>query len=216
MKTVSHTPSKLDPFTSFRGGPDAINRRTISDFWQWAHSDLMQNTERGVLAEYIVAVLLGVDKGLRIPWMAYDLKLPNGKTVEVKTMSRLQAWAQRRLSTPRVVLRPTRKWDPDTGIMEKTPSFNADLYILSYFKAEDYEAADPTDLAQWEFYAFTQKQVVRLLKRRKSISLKFLKSQGINPVTAYELKDKVTELSSGPTRADPREEANLVRWIAKG
>jgi len=176
----------------------------------------MQNTERGVLAEYIVAVLLGVDKALRVPWMAYDLKLPNGKTVEVKTMSRLQAWAQKRLSTPRVVLRPTRSWDPDTGIMEETPSFNADLYILSYFKAEDYETADPPDLAQWEFYVFTQKQVVRLLKGRKSISLKFLKRQGINPVTAHELKDKVTKLSRGPTRADPSEEADLVRWMVKG
>jgi len=95
MKVFSHKPSKLDPLTKFSGGPDSINRRVVSDFWQWAYSDLMQNTERGVLAEYIVAVLLGVDDKLRVPWLAYDLKLPDGKTVEVKTMSRLQAWFQK-------------------------------------------------------------------------------------------------------------------------
>jgi len=216
MKAAPYKPSKLDPFTSFRGGPDSINRRTISDFWQWAYSDLMQNTERGVLAEYIVAALLGVDEKLRVPWIAYDLKLPNGKTVEVKTMSKLQAWYQRRLSLPRVVIRPTRNWDPKTGVMEEKTKFHSDLYVICFFKAESHDTADPLNLTQWEFYAFSQKQIVRMLKGRKSISLKFLKSLGVNPVTAYELEDKVTELSSGHTRADPREETNLVQWITKG
>ena len=216
MKAVPYKPSKLDPFTSFRGGPDSINRRTISDFWQWAYSGLMQNTERGVLAEYIVAALLGIDDKLRVPWIAYDLKLPNGKTVEVKTMSKLQAWYQSRLSLPRVVIRPTRNWDPKTGVMEEKPKFHSDLYVICFFKAESHDIADPLNLAQWEFYALSQKQVVRLLKGRKSISLKLLKSLRVNPVTAYGLKDKVTELSRGHTRADPREETNLVQWIAKG
>jgi len=109
MKSIRPKPQKLDPSTRFKDGPDSINRRTISDFWQWAYSDLMQNVERAVLAEYIVAALIGVDNKLRVPWLAYDLKLPNGKTVEVKTMSKLQAWYQRKLSSPRVVIKPTRK-----------------------------------------------------------------------------------------------------------
>ena len=216
MGIFPYEPRKLEPSTRFRGGHPVIGRRTINDFWQWAYSDLMQNTERGVLAEYIVAALIGIDDKLRVPWSAYDLELPNGKTVEVKTMSKLQAWYQDKLSSPKVVIKPTRKWDPETGVMEEKPKFHADLYVIGFFKAESHDTADPLNLAQWEFYAFTRKQVVRLLKRRKSISLKFLKSQGINPATAYELRDKVMELSSGPTRADPREEANLVRWIAKG
>jgi len=39
--------------------------RKISDllsFWQWAYSDLIGNTERGALAEYIVACALGINK----------------------------------------------------------------------------------------------------------------------------------------------------------
>ena len=165
--------------------------RTVSDFWQWALSDLLQNTTRGILAEYIVAVLLGVDDNPRSPWKAYDLTLPDGRTIEVKTMSRLQAWTQKRLSTPRVVIRPTRKWDPETGKMEKTPSLNANLYILCYFNADNYDAADPLDLAQWEFFIFTRENIKELLEERKSISLKYLEKLGNNPIKAHELREHV-------------------------
>ncbi|MDH5690073.1 MAG: hypothetical protein OEY81_01410 [Candidatus Bathyarchaeota archaeon] len=185
---------KLKPTSRFKYGPYSIKSRTISDFWQWAYSDLMQNIERGVLAEYIVAVLLGVNEKTRIPWTAYDLKLSNGATVEVKAMSQLQAWYQRKLSNPRVVIKPTRKWNPETNIMEKDPKFHADLYVICYFKANCHESADPLNLAQWEFYAFNQKQVEKLLEGRKSISLKFLRNSGYKPVTAYKLRQKVTEL----------------------
>jgi len=153
---------------------------------------------------------------LRVPWISYDLRLHNGKTVEVKTMSKLQAWYQRRLSLPQVVIRPTRDWDPKTGVMEKKPKLHADLYIICFFKAESHDIADPLNLAQWEFYVLSQKQIVRLLKERKSISLKFLKGQGITPIAAHELKDEVMELSERATRADPREEAKLVQWMVKG
>jgi len=35
-------------------------------FWQWSTSDLLTNTTRGILAEYIVATDLGVDGILRV------------------------------------------------------------------------------------------------------------------------------------------------------
>ena len=37
--------------------------RTLKDFWAWAFSDLVSNTERGKLAEYIVATAMGCDEG---------------------------------------------------------------------------------------------------------------------------------------------------------
>ena len=130
----------------------------------------------------------------RIPWTAYDLKLSNGKTVEIKTMSQLQAWYQRRLSNPRVVIKRTRKWDPETNVIEKEPKFHADLYVTCYFNADNHDLADPLDLAQWEFYAFNRRQVEKMLEGRKSISLKFLRNSGYRSVTAYELQHKVAEL----------------------
>jgi len=194
MKTVPNKPSKIDPLKKFRGGPDSINSRTISDFWQWAYSGLMQNTERAVLSEYIVAVLLGIDRKPRIPWLAYDLTLPNGKTIEIKTMSRLQAWYQRELSNPLVVIKPTRKWDPDTNIMEEEPKLHSDIYIICFFTAESHDTANPLDLSQWRFYAFKKRKIKELLRERKSISLKFLERSGIRSFTAYELENRIMRL----------------------
>jgi len=194
MKAVPYKPSKLDPFTRLQGGPDSINRRTISDFWQWAYSDLMQNIERAVLAEYIVAVLLGVNEKPRVPWLASDLTLPNGRTVEVKTMSRLQAWYQKELSNPRVVIKPTRKWNPETNTMEDKPKLHSDIYVICFFTTESHDIADPLNLAQWKFYAFTKDKIKELLDERKSISLKFLERSGIEPFTAYELKSRIMGL----------------------
>ena len=168
---------KLEPSSPFIGGPASINSKTVCGFWQWSFSDLMQNTTRGILAEYLVAALLRIDNQVRNPWVPFDLQLPDGRTIEIKTMSRLQAWKQKQLSTPRVVLAPSRKWEPKTGEMEKESTFNADIYIICYFKSIEHNKANPLDLNQWEFFVFTKEQVIKLLNGRKSISLKTLEKK---------------------------------------
>ena len=42
----------------FQGMSDG---HTLQDFWAWAFSDLISNTERGKLAEYIVATAMGCE-----------------------------------------------------------------------------------------------------------------------------------------------------------
>lgn len=172
---------KLPPDTPLRG-----TKRSVGDFWQWAYSDTLQNTTRGVLAEYILAVLLGIDKEPRIPWDAYDLKLVDGTTIEVKTMSKVQAWAQSKLSVPTVRLKPTISWDSETNTWGKEPTFNADIYALCYFTAETHEEVDPLDLAQWKFYLLRQAELIALMAGRKSVTLKQLEAADI---PAHETKD---------------------------
>jgi hypothetical protein len=184
---------KLDNTTQFRGGPESINQKKVYDFWQWSFSDLMQNITRGVLGEYIVAVLLGIDDEVRNPWFSFDLMLPDGRTIEVKTMSQLQAWKQKKLYPPRVRLVPTRKWDPKTGDMQQESTFNADIYVICYFKSTDYKTANPLDLTQWEFFAFTKNQVIKLLNGRQTISLNALE-QKMKAVTAHDLKNSINSL----------------------
>lgn len=189
MKDFSYNPQKKKPNEKFKNCPNSINQKSISDFWQWGFSDLLQNTTRGILAEYIVAALLDIDNRPRNPWLAYDLILPDGQTIEVKTMSRLQAWAQKKLSTPRIVIPPTRKWDPKTGIMEVKPTYNADLYVFCYFTATNIKTSDPLNLNQWEFYIFTKDHLKEMLGTTKSISLRSLKKKGVKPIKAKELKN---------------------------
>ena len=114
-----------------------------------------------------------------------------GRTIEVKSTSRLQAWKQKQLSSLRIVLSPTRKWDSETGEMEKEPTFNADLYVFCYFKPLEYSTANLLDLTQWEFIVLTHEQIIVLFKARQSISLKSLQKQGIKSLTANQLKEAI-------------------------
>ena len=181
---------KLNPEAKIHG----VDGRTVGDFWQWAYSDLLQNTTRGVFAEYLLSVLLGIDDIPRNPWDAYDLRLPDGTTIEVKTMSRLQAWAQKQLSKPMVVMAPTRKWDPLTGEMQLEPSFNADIYAFCYFTADSHDTADVLDSSQWEFFIFSRAQIEELFTGRKSVSLDLLLKNGFKPVTAAEVEQAIQQL----------------------
>lgn len=185
---------KLKCDSKFKNSTPLLSRHTVSDFWQWAYSDLLQNTTRGVLAEYIVAVLLGVDKTPRNPWLPFDLKLNDGTTVEVKTMSRLQAWAQKQLSDPKVVISEKRSWNPDTGILTQTSSLNADIYVICYFISEEHSAADPLNLDQWNFFVLDKKEVGVILKKSKSISLKALNKMNKRPLKAPELPSEISRL----------------------
>jgi hypothetical protein len=89
---------------------------TVADLWGWSRSDLLDTTERGVLAEFIVATALGIPAGgVREGWAAWDLAAPDGVRVEVKSAAYLQSWAQKELSrisfgTPRTLV-----WDADGG-----------------------------------------------------------------------------------------------------
>jgi hypothetical protein len=58
---------------------------SVLGFWQWAASDLLSNAMRGVLAEYIVANALGLAGGVRTEWDALDLRMANGRTIEIKS-----------------------------------------------------------------------------------------------------------------------------------
>ncbi len=73
------------------GQPLAAN---VLSFWQWSASDLISNTMRGRLAEYLVACALGVADGVRVEWDAYDLRTPSGIKVEVKSAAYVQSWRQ--------------------------------------------------------------------------------------------------------------------------
>ena len=66
----------------------------ILDFWQWSASNLLNNTQRGVLAEYLVAEATDIDQGVRSNWENFDLETPKGIQLEVKSSAYIQSWEQ--------------------------------------------------------------------------------------------------------------------------
>ncbi len=59
------------------------------EFQAWAYDDLLANTTRGVLAEYIVAKALGILGNKRVEWNKHDLDV-DGFGVEVKSAAYVQ------------------------------------------------------------------------------------------------------------------------------
>ena len=53
-----------EPFLAWR----SVDHVTVQDFWRWSCSDLLSNTARGVLAEFIVAQAVGAQGDIRREW----------------------------------------------------------------------------------------------------------------------------------------------------
>jgi hypothetical protein len=102
----------------------------LLDFWQWSQSDLLSNATRGVLAEFIVASALGLDKDSRTEGDAYDLKSEKDLKIEIKSAAYLQSWKQKKLSAIKFGIAPTKGWFADTNEFSAETKRHADLYIF--------------------------------------------------------------------------------------
>ena len=165
---------------------------TIQEYWQWAYSSLLGNTERGNFAEYLVAVALGIADTTRIEWDKYDLKSPSGITVEVKASGYLQTWSQKELSKPKFSIRPTKAWDYETNQYEETIKRQAEVYVfcIHNHKKKD-EGLNPLDLNQWEFYVLPTKVLDETMPTQKTISLERVQSLGAISASFGELRDVI-------------------------
>jgi len=69
---------------------------SVLDFWRWSASDLLGNTARGRLAEYIVAraIGLGLDD-VQNEWESFDLVTRSGIKIEVKSSALFKAGFKR-------------------------------------------------------------------------------------------------------------------------
>ena len=66
---------------------------TVGDFWAWAYSDILNNVDRAVFAEFVVGMALGVTDAPRVEWDDVDLRY-RGKNIEVKSAAYVQSWHQ--------------------------------------------------------------------------------------------------------------------------
>ena len=156
-----------EPF--HRGGrPTGV---CLGDFWQWSASDLLGNTARGILAEYIVALDLGIAGGVWSGWGTWDLETPDGIKVEVKSASYLQAWGQRELSKITFGIAPTRPWDPESNRYADQVKRWSDAYVFSVLANKDPATLDPLDLEQWTFYVLGTSALDEKCPRQKRIGL---------------------------------------------
>lgn len=147
---------------------------SIVEFWQWNQSDLVENRNRGILAEFLVKKALGINNVMRVEWDANDLITEDGVKIEVKSCAFIQAWSQSHFSQIIFNIAPTKELLPDNNYSEEK-SRQADIYIFCLLHHKDQETINPMDLDQWTFYLVATKTLNSMQPPQTTLSLNTLK-----------------------------------------
>lgn len=181
------TPDKINGDTSFQFGEEKQEFRLL-DFWRWSASNLLDNTMRGILAEYLVAVAVGAKEKFRLEWSSWDLTLQNDTRIEVKSAAYVQNWMQKKPSSIRFGIQPTRGWNEDRGEFDSSVVRQSDYYVFCVLNGKDNETVNPLDLAQWDFYVLSTKSLNQRCGKQKSIGLRGIIKLGASKYSWYELR----------------------------
>lgn len=162
----------------------------LLDFWQWSSSDLLCNTLRGRLAEFLVASALGVAGGTRVEWDAIDVISPSGVKVEVKSSAYLQSWKGK---PSRITFDIQHKlaWDWDANSFPVNPVRSAEVYVFCLLDHQDSKSVDPMNLNQWRFFVIATKELETKLKQQKTLSLATLQALNAKEFKYSELAEAV-------------------------
>jgi hypothetical protein len=169
--------------------------KNLLNYWQWSASDLLGNTERGRLAEYIVAIGLDMAGGVRSGWEAYDLQMSSGIRVEVKASAYVQTWSQENLSKIIFGIRPTRTWDPITNVFSSDCQRQAQVYVFALLTERNQAKVDRLNLMQWLFYVLPTSVLNERAPSQKTISLASLLRLSAADVGYRDLRDAVERAS---------------------
>lgn len=192
-----------------------MTRLNEEGFYAWAYGDLLANTTRGVLAEYIVATALGLCDTKRIAWNRYDLTVGDVKIdgfgVEVKSAAYVQAWEQK--TGPSVIsfdIAPSAGWDADTDTHSAGPVRSAAVYVFCLLTGNGHDRPDPLDVEQWEFYVLPTSVLNREKPTQRRIRLDPLKDLKPEECTYAGLADAIREAAKVDLREAPSAPDTIV------
>ena len=144
---------------------------SVLEFWQWAASDLLNNSLRGHFAEFLVLSALEISQGVRVEWDATDVTMPSGVKIEVKSSAYLQAWPQEKESAISFTIRETQAWSSETKTYSPEKTRQSHIYIFCLLEHRDKRTVDPLDMGQWKFYVVRTSDIDKHFSAQKTISL---------------------------------------------
>ncbi|MED1908632.1 hypothetical protein [Cytobacillus firmus] len=166
--------------------------KTLIDFWNWGFSDLLSNSLRGVLAEFLVGSALDCLNQSRIEWDAYDL-IYREKKIEVKSAAYIQSWHTGTFSKISFNIGAKREYSYTNMKYSTEIRRHADVYIFCLLKEQDIDTLDPLNVSHWEFYIVLTEILDERFPAQKTISLSAL-SKIAKPVRYGEIKPKIDEI----------------------
>ena len=154
-------------------GPGITQSLLLIDYWRWQGSALLDNTSRGILAEFLVASVLGLHRKPRREWDESDISMASGTSIEVKSSAYVQSWEQSKPSVIEFGIAPHRSWNAETGEFREGVKRWADIYVFCVFKGK--EPLHPLDTSKWDFYVLPTEILDRKVPEQKKIRLNPLK-----------------------------------------
>src|SRR5215216_6412788 len=145
---------------------------TVGDFWAWAYSDLLNNTDRALFAEFVVGKALGVTDAPRVEWDEVDLRYRD-KAIEVKSTAYVQSWHKEQDPPSQISfdLKERLSWDAATNTYQVEPRRAADCYVFCVYTETERSRANVLDVDRWEFYVVPTEKINRQLGRQKTAAL---------------------------------------------
>jgi hypothetical protein len=172
----------------------------LLDFWAWAYSDYFDNTARGVLAEFIVAMALGLDvHEPRKAWAKFDLTY-RSKGIEVKSASYHQKWHQEKMSNISFAIPATRAWEEEIGNLDDEKKRHAFIYVLCLLAEKDRNLVNPLDIDQWVFWVIPTQFLDDRKRSQQSITYNSLIKEVGQPITFAKIRPKVDDLIGTSTK----------------
>ena len=167
----------------------------LDSFRRWAYGDLVDNCNRGIFAEWLVGIALGVagDDKPRREWDACDFRYSHGLAIEVKAAGLSQTWKQSKNSTPRFSIKKQKEaWDAATNKWTKynPPRRTADLYVFCLHEAVPATNDNVADPSCWKFWVVSTDTIDEKLGGQASLGLGAL-GQLAAPVPWQNLKAAV-------------------------
>jgi len=167
-----------------------LDGATLGDFWSWAYSDILSNTNRGVFAEFVVGRALEVLDYAREEWDAVDLYY-RGKKIEVKSAAYWQSWQQRRLSKIIYGIGKKLAYDAQSNTQATEPLYSADCYVFALYPEKDESKIDILDIPRWHFYVVPTAVLIDHVGELKTLSIKRLEKIVNEPCGIGELRAKI-------------------------
>lgn len=167
---------------------EGIEGITVGDYWAWAYSDILMNTNRAVFAEFLVGTAIDAIDSHRVEWDKVDIYYKN-KGIEVKCSAYLQSWNQKELSHISYDI-GKKKADNVSEDYPNEPNHASECYVFCLYTKKDKERANVLELASWKFYVLPTSYIDKMFGEQQSIALSVLEKH-CNPVSYWDMKNQI-------------------------
>jgi hypothetical protein len=193
---------------------DGLPGLKLVDYWGWAYSDVLENVQRGIFAEFLVAAALGISDVDRVGWNGYDLDY-GGYKLEVKSSAYLQSWRQKQHTKISIEIGPRKQWVEGRAVYEDA-RYVADCYIFALFGDRHGPSANVIDATHWEFFVVPIQSLIEHVGTAKSVSERRL-HQITDSVRISVLRDRIDRTRAGEIFVnDPSAKGGATRPVSAG